>query len=642
MVTDSHELLGQALGTCTLQRLLGRGGMGVVYLAQQSRPRRAVAVKVLMPESVLEKKTRIEFLARFRREADAIAALDHIHIMPIYEYGERDELAYLVMPYVSGGTLREVLEERRILPLAEALSILEQAASALDCAHAQGIIHRDLKPGNMLFHADGRLLLADFGLAKVLKETREQDSGYYSVLTSIGTIIGTPEYLSPEQSMGKALDHRSDIYSLGVVLYQMLSGRVPFTGASPVAIAIKHSLEEPPPLCSLNPTIPQAVEAVVMRAMKKDPARRYNSAGEFAYALRQAIYESASAPTPAPPPAASPRLPQISSAEEPTRLRPAARVHEQVALALHAPSLPTPAGRQLPPHVVPTPYEPPQQVPEPDRGQVQPELRQRHPRATRSPSRLGKRFVLASIMALLAFGGVLSYFTLHQAGKHPDNHNKAVSIPHAGSTPIRRVNGTPLPPLVSVGTLLYSTSLPGPTCDPGGGTWSSTSNARVTCSENGTALLNSDASHLAGIFLDRLPHGTILPRNYIIQVQVSVNLQSQSEFGIFFRNQPGAQQGAYSFLLSSSGYWRASTYDNQSGNSSVLYGQQVTQAQLETTNTIDIVVQGNTFTFYLNHYRQGDAISNQYTRGAIGLAASAGSSVSFKNLSIYTLPGETP
>ena len=175
MAIENNQLLGHALGTCTLQSLLGRGGMGAVYLAQQSRPRRAVAVKVLMPGLLLETRVRTEFLARFRREADAIAALDHINIMPIYEYGEEDELAYLVMPHITGGTLREVLEKRGRLSLSETLSIIEQAAAALDYAHAQGIIHRDLKPSNILFHADGRVVLADFGLAKILNETTEYD-----------------------------------------------------------------------------------------------------------------------------------------------------------------------------------------------------------------------------------------------------------------------------------------------------------------------------------------------------------------------------------------------------------------------------------------------------------------------------------
>ena len=247
MVTDSNELLGQALGTCTIQRLLGRGGMGAVYLARQSRPRRTVAVKVLLPSIVLEQRPRNEFLARFRREADAIAALDHINIMPVYEYGEQGDIAYLVMPYVMGGTLRDVLEKRSVLTLEEVLPIIEQAAAALDTAHAQSIVHRDLKPGNILFHADGRILLADFGLAKVLSDVNEQE-GSNGHLTSAGTIVGTPEYLSPEQGTGDKIDYRTDVYSLGVVLYQMLAGRVPFTGTSPVAVAIKHALEEPPSL----------------------------------------------------------------------------------------------------------------------------------------------------------------------------------------------------------------------------------------------------------------------------------------------------------------------------------------------------------------------------------------------------------
>ncbi len=284
MLSNSNELIGQVLGTCTLQRLLGRGGMGAVYLARQSRPRRTVAVKVILP-GLIEENTREQFLVRFRREADAIAALDHVNIMPVYEYSEQGDTAYLVMPYVTGGTLRDHLEKHHTLPLEEAIHIIDQAATGLDCAHAQGIIHRDLKPGNMLFHADGRLLLADFGLAKVLKDV--ENSGL-SLLTSAGTIIGTPEYLSPEQGTGNPLDIRTDIYSLGIVLYHMLAGRVPFTGTSPVAIAIRHAMVEPPPMRQFNPQITPNVEAVVMKAIAKAPEDRFSSAGELARALRQA------------------------------------------------------------------------------------------------------------------------------------------------------------------------------------------------------------------------------------------------------------------------------------------------------------------------------------------------------------------
>ncbi len=287
MLTNSNELIGRALGTCTLKRLIGRGGMGAVYLAQQSRPRRTVAVKVLLPHLV-EVRPREEFLARFRREADAIAALDQINIMPIYEYGEQGEAAYLVMPYVMGGTLRERLEVQPIPPIQDVVSIIEQVAAGLDSAHALGIIHRDLKPGNILFHADGRVLITDFGLAKMLKDVKEQDSGT-NALTSAGSIIGTPEYLSPEQGTGNPTDYHTDIYSLGVVLYQMLAGRVPFVGTTPVAVAIKHALQEPPPVTDFNPAIPHSVQAVTMKALAKAPEQRFASAGELARALRLAI-----------------------------------------------------------------------------------------------------------------------------------------------------------------------------------------------------------------------------------------------------------------------------------------------------------------------------------------------------------------
>jgi serine/threonine protein kinase len=289
VLTNINELLGRALGTCTLKRLIGRGGMGAVYLAQQSRPKRTVAVKVLLPHLV-EARPREEFLARFRREADAIAALDHINIMPIYEYGEQGDAAFLVMPYVMGGTLRERLEVQPILPIQDIVSIIEQVAAGLDCAHALGIIHRDLKPGNILFHADGRVLITDFGLAKMLKDVTERDSGARA-LTSAGSIVGTPEYLSPEQSTGSPTDYHTDVYSLGVVLYQMLAGRVPFTGTTSVAVAIKHALQEPPPITQFNPAIPHSVQAVVMKALAKAPEQRFASAGELARALRLAISE---------------------------------------------------------------------------------------------------------------------------------------------------------------------------------------------------------------------------------------------------------------------------------------------------------------------------------------------------------------
>ena len=286
MAIDSNELLGQVLGTCTLQHLLGQRWHGHRLSGTPITTTAYSSSKGSRTRHAHRSKGTCGILVRFRREADAIAALDHINIMPIYEYGEQEEMAYLVMPFVTGGTLRTLLGKKGILSLLEVIPIVEQAAAALDCAHAQGIVHRDLKPANILFHADGRVLLADFGLAKVVRGNEDSSSSdSLSTLTSIGTIIGTPEYLSPEQSTGQPIGPYTDIYALGIVLYQMLSGHVPFTGASPVAIAIKHTMETPPPLLPLNPALPPEVETVVMKAIAKLPEERFTSAGEFAQAL---------------------------------------------------------------------------------------------------------------------------------------------------------------------------------------------------------------------------------------------------------------------------------------------------------------------------------------------------------------------
>ena len=285
-MSNYSELIGKTLGTCTLVKLLGKGGMGVVYLAQQTRPARLVAVKVLMPEVSPESTAYKEFLVRFRREADVIAKLEHINIMPIYEYGEQDNLAYLVMPYLSGGSLRDVLAQRGALSLSETATYLDQAAYALTYAHSHGVIHRDIKPSNFLIHSDGRLVLADFGIARIMQE---ETSSATSSLTSTGMLVGTPDYMAPEMAHGEQIDQRADIYELGILLFQMLTGRVPFTGSTPLMVAVKHIQEPLPSLSQMNPAIPPAVDAVVMTATAKRREDRYMSALDLAQAFRVAI-----------------------------------------------------------------------------------------------------------------------------------------------------------------------------------------------------------------------------------------------------------------------------------------------------------------------------------------------------------------
>ncbi|MHB8597947.1 MAG: serine/threonine protein kinase [Ktedonobacteraceae bacterium] len=285
---EAKELLGVTLGTCTLESVIGRGGMGAVYLAQQSRPVRTVAVKVLIPAMAQDPDQQRMFLTRFQREADTIATLEHNNILQIYEYDEAvvkgQKLAYLVMPFVRGGTLRERIEEMRrsgsYFDLREVESYLSQMADALDYAHSMGVVHRDIKPANLLFHSDGRLLLSDFGIVR-LQATPS--------LTMAGSFLGTAEYASPEQISTSDVDARSDIYSLGIILYELLTGTVPFTAPNPFAVMHMKLNEPVPSVRSRRPELSPAIDAVVMKALAKNPADRYQSATAFANDFQAAL-----------------------------------------------------------------------------------------------------------------------------------------------------------------------------------------------------------------------------------------------------------------------------------------------------------------------------------------------------------------
>jgi serine/threonine protein kinase len=269
---------GFTLGRYELRRRIAQGGMSEVYLAYDRRVRRQVAIKVLYGRDV-------SFVRRFEREALAVGALSHNHILPLYDFGEQSPWYYLVMPYVEGGTLRDYLLKRKQLTLEEAASFVDQIASALQYAHDSKVVHRDVKPSNILLRLDGYAYLVDFGLAKALMGAES--------LTSDGAMVGTPEYMAPEQSNGHS-DYRSDIYSLGVILYQMLTGRVPFMAESPVAISLKHIQTTPIPPGKLNSEIPSSIEQVILKALEKDPHQRYQQAQELAAAYWKALQQERS------------------------------------------------------------------------------------------------------------------------------------------------------------------------------------------------------------------------------------------------------------------------------------------------------------------------------------------------------------
>jgi serine/threonine protein kinase len=269
-----NGMIGQTFGPYKITERIGEGGMAVVYKGYQQSLNRYVAIKVLRSELAQDK----EFVTRFRREALAVAELSHPNILHVYDAGYANGVYYIVMAYVDGGSLKELVLQGPV-DMDYAISIAAQVADALHHAHQRSLIHRDVKPNNILMSRDGRPLLTDFGIAKALHDS--------SGLTRTGTSIGTPEYMAPEQIQGQKVDGRTDIYALGIVLYEMLVGWVPFSAHTPVAALYKQVNEPPPPLRQANINVPDWLDAVVLKALAKSPSERFQQASDFAEALRQ-------------------------------------------------------------------------------------------------------------------------------------------------------------------------------------------------------------------------------------------------------------------------------------------------------------------------------------------------------------------
>src|SRR5581483_8273910 len=264
-------------GRYELHRRLARGGMADVFLARDQLLDRPVAVKVLFPEFATDPS----FVERFRREAQSAANLNHPNIVSVYDWGAEQGTYFIVMEYVEGRSLADILRTEGPLHPQRAAEVASDIAAALGFAHRNGVIHRDVKPGNVLISPAGHVKVADFGIARAM------GAGVEDNLTKAGSVMGTATYFSPEQAQGLALDPRSDLYSLGVVLYEMVAGRPPFTGDSPVSIAYKHVQEQPTPPRRANANVPADLEAIIMRLLAKNPHARYPSAEDLRADLRR-------------------------------------------------------------------------------------------------------------------------------------------------------------------------------------------------------------------------------------------------------------------------------------------------------------------------------------------------------------------
>ncbi|MCA1635383.1 MAG: protein kinase [Acidobacteria bacterium] len=296
---------------------LGKGGMGTVYRAARLLIGDTVAVKILHPELVKDEQS----AERFRREAQAAARLKHPNVVTVYDFGITDDgLVYLVMELIEGESLRGIIKQNGALPLATAAEITRQICAALDEAHEAHIVHRDMKPDNVIVRQTPqglRVKVLDFGIAKLRDAAPAANN-----LTQTGTVLGTPFYMSPEQCMGEEIDHRADIYSVGVILYEMLVGAVPFNSPTPTAVAVQHATQQPTPPRAINMGIPAAVEAVVLHALQKRRESRPQTAGALARELTDEINDATlvrHAPAmPSTQQAAPPPPPNVNSGTMPT------------------------------------------------------------------------------------------------------------------------------------------------------------------------------------------------------------------------------------------------------------------------------------------------------------------------------------
>jgi len=504
----------------------------------------------------MDAQTRREFYRRFLREAEVASQLDHQNILPIYSYGEQDGLPYIIMPYISGGTLSEYIAQHGPLSLQEALWHIEQIAAALDYAHARGCVHCDIKPANILLDGEQRVMLADFGIARISTESTLKLTGERRFVTEANALMGTPDYISPEQALGQDLNGGSDVYSLGILLFFLLAGQLPFKADSSIALALMHVHESPPSLCLWRADVSPLVDGVVHRALAKSYAERYPTAGAFSKAFAQAL-----------------DIPFDSKGMKKQSSHGKAKEYNlESVLLVPKPVVQVKKAPLLPPH---------------------PRFRPLRPLF------LGPRFMLVAAILLVVLVGTTTTATILVAQRLSSPSKVTVKVPLPTST--RSTNPDVLTDEKN---------------------WPTTSEFFYDSQQQYHILNKSSKSFSAALYSSHEYHnfkltvtGTLERGDKSVGDYYGVVIRSAADKSHFYLFEINTMTGEYDFLR-----WDSKTGwapDLVSGTvSSVLFG-------VGKRNTVTIIAQGNSFTFFVNNKQVGKTITDNskqaLTSGYIGL-----------------------
>lgn len=627
MLSQTDSLVGREIAGFKLVRVLGTGGAGVVYLGQDlGNPSCVRAIKLLIPHGQYSPAQGAALQERFLREARAAAQLQHPNILPVLNSGFDAGFAYMVMPYISGGTLESRISDGHGLTLSQVASYLTQIAGALDFAHDHGVVHRDIKPNNVLVQGD-TVFVTDFGIARICDSEDGPFTSAPATLTVAGQVLGTPCYMAPEQLNTHSVGPAADIYALGVTLYQLVTGHVPFDAPTPFGVIMKHIQEQPAAPRMSRPDLPEPAQAAILRALAKQPVDRFATAGQFARAFAGGL-----------------------QGQWTDGLLPSG---DGVAATLFASGY-TPIQQSTSRHVTPTiAHNTPAGV-----WSIPPASRA--PAATPVPSITlplnAKTLIVAAALVVLLIGCTGSLYFARAASQIGANRGAYQGTSSTGSTPANTPVPTPIatqapaqtvrqapPPAsasyvpVSVSSTLYQTPAPG-NCDTQGGAWSQNASGVQSCAGSSLVLSVPSCNCPISVVMLTSISGGDYPSSYVAQVSATpVSGDSRVRFGFKFRQQSasdtGNGRGGYSFLINTQGAWEFMRY-NSIGTATRL-DQNALGRTLTGPITLTLAVKGSTYSFYVDGQLIATESDQTYTSGFFALAVSPNRTVKFHNLSLY-------